>query len=97
MGVSYHADIHAVIRLMETAAVETPRVLARPKPVCQLKNFGDSAIDMDLRIWISDPENGVANVSSDVRLAIWDAFRKNGIEIPFPQRDVHVIPRVEAS
>jgi small-conductance mechanosensitive channel len=80
-----------VIRLMVAAAAGTSRVLADPKPVCQLKNFGDSAIDMELRFWISDPENGVANVSSAVRLAIWDTFKKNGIEIPFPQRDVHMI------
>jgi small-conductance mechanosensitive channel len=65
-------------------------VLEHPKPVCQLNNFGDSSIDMDLRFWIRDPENGVANVSSDVRVAIWDSFKKHGIEIPFPQRDVHM-------
>jgi small-conductance mechanosensitive channel len=95
VGVSYNADIHEVIRLMVTAAAGTARVLSDPKPACQLKNFGDSAIDMELRIWINDPENGVANVSSAVRLAIWDTFKKNGIEIPFPQRDVHMISQIQ--
>jgi small-conductance mechanosensitive channel len=78
------------MRLAVEAAAKIPRVLANPKPVCQLKNFGDSSIDMELRIWISDPENGVSNVSSAVRVAIWDVFKEHGIEIPYPQRDVHI-------
>jgi small-conductance mechanosensitive channel len=90
VGVSYDSDIHEVMRRMVDAALGIPRVLKDPKPVCQLKNFGDSAIDMELRIWISDPENGVSNVSSAVRVAIWDAFKTHGIEIPFPQRDLHI-------
>jgi small-conductance mechanosensitive channel len=94
VGVSYDADVHEVMRLMVEAAVNVPRVMTNPKPVCQLKNFGDSAIDMELRIWISDPENGVANVSSAVRIAIWDMFKENNIEIPFPQRDVHIRSQV---
>jgi small-conductance mechanosensitive channel len=90
VGVSYDSDIHAVMRLMVDAAATIPRVLADPKPVCQLKNFGDSSVDMELRIWISDPENGISNVSSAVRIALWDVFKEHGIEIPYPQRDVHV-------
>jgi small-conductance mechanosensitive channel len=78
------------MRLMVTAAAGTPRVLEHPEPVCQLKNFGDSSIDMELRFWIRDPEDGVANISSAVRVAIWDSFKQHGIEIPFPQRDVHM-------
>ena len=46
---------------------------------------------MELRFWIRDPENGIAKVRSAVRMAIWDAFKANGIEIPFPQRVVHMI------
>lgn len=91
VGVAYDSDIHAVMHLMIEAAANISRVLANPKPVCQLKNFGDSSIDMELRIWINDPENGVSNVSSAVRIALWDTFKEHGIEIPFPQRDVHMI------
>ncbi|MDJ0621813.1 MAG: mechanosensitive ion channel, partial [Desulfocapsaceae bacterium] len=90
VGVSYDSDVHEVMRLMVEAAQGIPRVLETPKPVCQLKNFGDNSIDMELRIWISDPANGVSNVSSAVRVAIWDTFKENNIEIPFPQRDVHI-------
>jgi small-conductance mechanosensitive channel len=90
VGVSYASDIHEVMRIMVEAATNIPRVLANPKPVCQLKNFGDNSVDMELRIWISDPENGISNVSSAVRVAIWDVFKEHGIEIPYPQRDVHI-------
>lgn len=90
VGVSYDSDIHEVMRLMIEAAGDVSRVLQHPKPVCQLKNFGDNAIDMELRIWVGDPENGISNVSSSVRLGIWDSFKKHGIEIPFPQRDLHI-------
>jgi small-conductance mechanosensitive channel len=90
VGVSYDSDIHMVMRLMVEAAATIPRVLANPQPVCQLKNFGDSSVDMELRIWIDDPENGISNVSSAVRVAVWDAFKEHGIEIPYPQRDVHI-------
>ncbi len=90
VGVAYGSDVHKVIELMIEAARKTDRVLDNPRPVCQLKNFGDHSIDMELRIWIEDPENGVANVSSAVRLAIWEAFKAHGIEIPFPQRVVHM-------
>jgi len=90
VGVSYGSDVHKVMELMITAARSIDRVLDNPQPVCQLKNFGDSSIEMELRFWIRDPENGVANVSSAARVAIWDAFKANGIEIPFPQRVVHM-------
>jgi small-conductance mechanosensitive channel len=90
VGVSYDSDIHEVMRLAVEAAANIPRVLANPKPVCQLKNFGDSSIDMELRIWVNDPENGVSNVSSAVRVAIWDVFKEHGVEIPYPQRDIHI-------
>ena len=90
VGVAYDSDIHKVRELMVAAAKKIDRVLSNPRPVCHLRDFGDSSIDLELRFWISDPENGVSNVSSAVRIAIWDAFKANGIEIPFPQRVVHM-------
>ncbi len=76
---------------MVAAARCIDRVLEDPQPVCQLKNFGDNSIEMELRFWIRDSENGIANVSSAVRMVIWNDFKANGIEIPFPQRVVHMI------
>lgn len=90
VGVAYDTDVHQAMDLVRQAARSLPRVLETPAPVCQLKNFGDNSIDLELRIWISDPQNGVANVCSAARVAIWDTFKTNGIEIPFPQRDVHI-------
>jgi len=60
--------------------------------VCLVTSFGDSAIYLDLRIWINDPPAGVTNVKSAVMLEIWDRFKKEGIRFPFPQRDVHLVP-----
>ena len=61
-----------------------------PEPVCLLKGFGDSSVDLELRAWIVDPENGVSNVKSEIYLLIWDKFKAAGVEIPFPQRDLHI-------
>jgi small-conductance mechanosensitive channel len=64
--------------------------LETPKSVCLLKGFGDSSVDLELRIWIKDPRNGISNVKSEVLLGVWDRFHEHGIEIPFPQRDIHI-------
>ncbi len=89
-GVAYHSDVRLVMRLAVEAAQTVPRVLSDPQPVCRLTGFGDSSVDMELRLWISDPARGVVNVRSAVLLNLWEAFHANGIEIPFPQRDVHL-------
>ncbi len=88
VGISYQSDPHEAIRLALEAARDVPRVLTEPAPVCLLTEFGDSSIDLELRFWIRDPTNGTANVRSAVMLNIWDLFQQNGVEIPFPQRDV---------
>ena len=90
VGVSYDSDLRLAQRLMLEAADEAPRVLKKPAPVCWITGFGDSAVNHELRLWISDPEGGLGNIQGDVFLRIWDKFKAAGIEIPFPQRDVHV-------
>ena len=90
VAISYRADVRQAIGLCQGAASETPRVLKEPKPVCLLKGFGDNGVDLELRIWINDPKNGVSNLKNDVFLRIWDKFHAQGIEIPFPQRDLHL-------
>ncbi|HKI99679.1 MAG TPA: mechanosensitive ion channel domain-containing protein [bacterium] len=92
VGVSYRSDVRAAMRLCLEAAAQTPRVLREPASQCVLRGFGDNSVDLELRIWINDPQNGLANVQSDVFLAVWDKFRAHGVEIPFPQRDVHLQP-----
>jgi small-conductance mechanosensitive channel len=88
VGVSYGSDVHLAMRLAVEAAVAVTRILEVPKPACLLKEFGDSAVILELRFWIRDPANGTANVRSEVMLCIWDLFREHGIEFPFPQRDL---------
>ncbi|KRP37480.1 MAG: hypothetical protein ABS34_02695 [Opitutaceae bacterium BACL24 MAG-120322-bin51] len=90
IGVSYDSDPHQCIELVIAAAQSVDRVLSEPTPVCHVLGFGDSSIDLELRFWISDPTNGVANVKSQVLLNIWDTFKENNIEIPYPQRDLHI-------
>lgn len=90
VGVSYAADPHQCIQLIVEAAESVERVLNEPKPICLLMGFGDSSVDLELRFWISDPVNGVSNVKSEVLLNIWDTLKANNIEIPFPQRDLHI-------
>lgn len=91
VGVAYSSDLHLVMDLLAEAAKETKRVLNDPAPVARLMSFGDSSVDLQLRYWIDDPEGGVANVRSEVMLRIWDKFAQNGVEIPFPQREVRVL------
>ncbi len=90
-GVSYDVqDVRALARRAEETALTVERVLKNPAPRCNLMEFGDSSINFDLRFWINDPANGSANVRSDVFMEIWDMLHEMGIEIPFPQRDLHV-------
>ena len=90
IGVSYDSNVHHAIALALEVAAETPRVLTEPKPVCQLKAFGDSSLDLELRVWVNDPQNGLGGVRSQVLLGIWDKFKAHGIEFPYPQRDIHI-------
>ena len=90
IGISYKSDVRKAIALCKEAAAEVPRVSAEPKTVCLLKGFGDSSVDLELRFWIDDPQNGVSNVKSEILLLVWDKFHQNDIEIPFPQRDLHI-------
>jgi small-conductance mechanosensitive channel len=90
IGVAYSTDVEVAQTLCIAAARKAKRVLQTPAPACLIKGFGDSSVDFQLRFWITDPEAGVANVESDVYLEVWKAFRDNGIEIPFPQRDLHI-------
>jgi len=90
VGVHYRSDVRKAIALCLEAADETPRILKEPAPVCHLQEFGDSSVNLELRIWIDDPMNGRANVVSQMQLLIWDKFHEHGIEIPYPQRDLHL-------
>ena len=90
VGISYSCDVRLAMDLCREASEKVERVLADPPPRCLLRSFGESAIDLEIRIWIDDPAKGRANVISEVLLQVWDLFREHGIQVPFPQRDLHL-------
>lgn len=91
IGVAYGTkDFRQVQQLCMDAVKTVDRVLDFPKPVCNLMEFDDSSVNFDLRFWIKDPENGMANVRSEVYMNMIDAFHEHGIEIPFPQQDLYI-------
>jgi small-conductance mechanosensitive channel len=90
VGVAYGSDLEKAMELMLAAAADTLRVLKDPKPACLVTGCGDNAINLEARVWINDPQNGTASVKSDLFRGILQRFRDHGIEMPYPQRDVHL-------
>jgi small-conductance mechanosensitive channel len=91
MQISYHSDLNRAMEIMKQAAINQPRVLSEPETKVFLKTFGDNGIELELGIWINDPEEGQIGLRSDINMEIWQQFQKAGIEIPFPQREVRII------
>ena len=96
VSISYDNDPEQALALLAEAAKANPRVLADPAPTTRLMAFGDSGVELELRVWIQDPEAGLGSVRSDINLAIWRAFKDAGIVIPYPQRDLHIRSGLEA-
>ncbi len=90
VGVAYEADLEQARDLMLEAAADTPRVLTDPKPICYLHSFGDNAVNLEVLVWINDPQNGLGSVKSNLLWGIWRRFREHGVKIPYPQRDVYL-------
>jgi len=89
--VGYDTPVEEAMGLMEEVARNHPRVMQDPAPKAFLKDFGDSGIDLELGLWINDPEEGQLSLRSEINLAILRVFRDAGIEIPYPQRDVRIV------
>lgn len=89
IGVAYGSDLEKVSTALLEAAHSVERVLKTPEPRVHFSGFGDSSIDLQIRVWIDKPSDHTV-ITSDVNFAIEAAFRKYNIEIPFPQRDLHV-------
>jgi small-conductance mechanosensitive channel len=90
IGVSYDSDIEQARELMLEAAIEHPRSIADPEPVCFLREFADSSVNFLLYFWVEDVTLGRYEPKSDVMRAIWKKFKEHQIVIPFPQRDLHL-------
>ena len=89
VGVSYNSDLDTVIRCLREVAEENGQILKTPEPLVHLVEFGDSSWNMQLRCWIADPKYHPA-LRSAINCAIVRKFRENNVEIPYPQRDLHV-------
>jgi small-conductance mechanosensitive channel len=86
--VSYKHDPEEALAVLLKAAEGHPRILKDPAPVSRMMGFNDYGFDLELRFWISDPQEGVNNVRSDVNRAIWRLFKEHNITIPVAQREV---------
>ncbi len=87
--VAYDSDLERVRSLLLDILQQHERVLDTHAPKVRLKNFGENGIDLELAVWIADPEEGEANLRSDLNWQIWTVFKREGIEIPYPQRVIH--------
>jgi len=90
VGVAYDCDLPLAQKLMIQAATESHRVMKNRPPRVWLTAFGESSVDHEILVWISDPEQGVGGIRSEVLNRVWALFKEHGIAIPFPQRDLHV-------
>ena len=89
--ISYQSDVDRAIEIMKQAAANQTRVLADPETKVYLRSFSDNGIDLEMGIWIDDPEEGQLNLCSDINMEIWRKFQASGIEIPYPKRDIRII------
>jgi small-conductance mechanosensitive channel len=88
--VSYKDDPELALKILLDACEGQRRVLRDPPPVSRLMQFGDHGIELELRFWISDPQEGVNNVRSEVNRTIWALFKQHDITIPVAQREVYL-------
>ncbi|TWO73236.1 mechanosensitive ion channel [Caenimonas sedimenti] len=95
--VGYDADVEQVERILLEAARDVPRVIAEPECAVRLTRFGADGLEFSVQFWIADPQNGQGAVKSDVNRRILKALREAGIDIPFPQRVLHMQPAPAAA
>lgn len=91
--VSYNSSLETAMRIMTETARHHPRALEHPEPEVYLREFADNGINLEVSLWIDDPEEGQLSLRSAINLEIWKKFREEGIEIPSPQRDIRIIER----
>jgi small-conductance mechanosensitive channel len=90
VGVAYGSDTRLVERLLLQAAATNPSVLKKPEPLVRFMEFGDSSLNFELRVFTQELMNREGRLRSELNFAIDDLFREHGVQIPFPQRDIHI-------
>ncbi|MFT4653667.1 MAG: small-conductance mechanosensitive channel [Kangiellaceae bacterium] len=96
-SVPYSTNIRAMIEFIKVAVSEHPQVISgvdvpfEERPDCEIESFGDSGINMFVEFWMNGVDDGKNRVGGDLLLIIFETLRENGIEIPFPQREVRIL------
>jgi small-conductance mechanosensitive channel len=90
--IAYGADVERAMQILVEVAAAQPRVLAEPAPKAYLMGFGDNGINLRLGCWIADPQEGTLGITSAINLEVWRRFQREDIGIPFPQREVRLLP-----
>lgn len=88
-GTNYDADPRVVCKLAIEIAAEAKRAIKGKPPNCILTEFAEHGMKFSLTFWIADPD-GMDNVKSEVMLALWDAFKREGIRVPYPVREIRI-------
>ncbi len=88
-GTNYDADPRLVCKLAIDIAAAAPRALKSKPPNCILVEFAEAGMKFSLTFWIADPD-GMDNVKSDVMLSLWEAFKREGIRVPYPVREIRI-------
>ena len=88
--VAYHTDLTLALRILKEAAAAQERVEGEPSAF--LIGFGESGIDLRVGFWVRDPENGFLGLFSAILMTIWTRFNEEGIEFPYPQREIRILP-----
>ncbi|MCS4533765.1 mechanosensitive ion channel family protein [Neisseria montereyensis] len=94
--VAYATDLTQAMQILEECAAAQDRVDTSPVPRALVLGFGDNGIDLRVGFWVKDPENGFALLFSNILFAIWQRFNEEGIEFPFPQREVRILNEYQA-
>jgi small-conductance mechanosensitive channel len=88
-GTNYDADPRLVCKLAIDIAATAPRAIKSKPPNCILVEFAEAGMKFSLTFWIADPD-GMDNVKSDVMLSLWEAFKREGIRVPYPVREIRI-------
>ena len=95
--VGYDTDVEKLIPEMVQLALQNPRILPDPLPGALITELADNGVQLELGAWVADPERGTGGVRSALYLALLKHCRENGIEIPFPQREVRILQSKESA
>ena len=87
--ISYDSDLEKASRVMLEAAADNRRVLQEPEATCFVTGFGDNGLNLELRVWINDPQNGLGSVKNELLRGVLRRFKEEGIELPYPQMVLH--------